>query len=1081
LVLNERYVIESELGRGGMSRVFTARDVKLGRHVAIKFLAPNIHDDAGLRRFEQEARAAGSLNHPNVLTLHDIGMHEGNPYIVSELLEGATLRQHLEETPVPLSKAMDYARQLVDGLAAAHEKGITHRDLKPENLFVTTDGRLKILDFGIAKLAAPESEGSGLKPPAQTQTGTILGTMGYMSPEQARGEHADPRSDIFSTGAIVYEMLSGKRAFKAASLVETAHAILNDEPPELPEQVPVELRELVWRCLDKKPEVRFQSAGELAFQLRSFSAPSSGESETDSSRKTEELTPQLERRWRLRWPFTVAAATALLAAFLLVPSLVRWRERSRLPAAPINTRRSVAVLGFKNLTGHPEQAWLSTALSEMLTTELAAGEKLRTVPEENVGRMKVELSLKDAETLAKDSLLRVRKNLGADLVVVGAYVRLGEDGGGQMRLDVRLQDAAAGDTIGVFAETGTESNLFDLVSRAGAQMRKKLGVGEVSTAEVAGVQASLPSDPDAARLYAEGLAKLQRFDSLGARELLQTAVTSDPQHALAHSALAAAWSQLGYDENARAEAKKALDLSANLSREKRLWVEARYWEVAKNWGKATEIYGRLFSTFPDDLDYGLRLAEAQIGGGRKKDALATIEGLRKLPAPARDDARIDLAEAAVASNSDPKTEQMAARKAAVKADAQGARLMLARARLSEGHGFVRLGETATATVLLDEAKRIYAEAGDRGGVALVLQQVGSGLYYQGDLNGARQVFEQVLAIDREIGNKKGVATALNNIAGVLTNLGDLAAAKNLYEESLATLREIGDKLNVAGSLGNIGNVLYYQGDLAGARKRLEESLAVHGELGTKGEGTLYPSTNLAAILFQQGELPHAKRIFIEAEGIAREVGSKRMLAHALSELGDISLQSGNFGDARRQYDEALEIRNGMGEKGNAAITRLGLAAVAMEEQQPAQAATMARAAEEELRAEKHIDGQALANVVLGKSLLAQGKLSDAQEAIDRATSLAKSPEMRFQAAIVAARVRAASGKFAEASKALKATLAEATRLGFIRVQLEARLALGEAEMTSGKSAAGRSRLEALRQDASARGFALIARKAATTR
>ncbi|HKD39336.1 MAG TPA: serine/threonine-protein kinase, partial [Myxococcaceae bacterium] len=359
LVLNDRYVLESEVGRGGMSCIFAARDIKLDRRVAIKFLAPGTHDDDELRRFEQEARAAGSLNHPNVLVVHDIGTHEGNPYIVSELLEGGTLREHLDGAPLVLERAIDYAAQLADGLAAAHERGIVHRDLKPENLFITRDGRLKILDFGIAKLMAHERSKPELKSPAQTQTGVVLGTMGYMSPEQVRGEHAEPRSDIFSAGAILYEMLSRKRAFEASSVVETAYAILNENPPELPEQVPDDLREVVWRCLEKKPEERFQSSGELGFDLRKLSTPV--------------ITPRA-RRWR-GWPFATTAIVVLLIAFISVLSVGRWRERllgsarrTDVPAAASKSRRSVAVLGFKNLSGRPEEAWFSSALSEMLTT-----------------------------------------------------------------------------------------------------------------------------------------------------------------------------------------------------------------------------------------------------------------------------------------------------------------------------------------------------------------------------------------------------------------------------------------------------------------------------------------------------------------------------------------------------------------------------------------------------------------------------------------------------------------------------------------------------------------------------------------
>jgi non-specific serine/threonine protein kinase len=281
-----RYVVERELGRGGMGRVYVACDTKLGRRVAIKILAPGAHEDE-LRRFEQEARAAGSLNHPNVLTVYDVGMHEGEPYIVSELLEGGTLREQLDGKPVPVAKAIEYAVQLVDGLRAAHDKGIIHRDLKPENLFITNEGRLKILDFGIAKLGTPDGQGlivgsdeAGITAGhVHTRTGAILGTIGYVSPEQMRGHHADPRSDIFSVGTILYEMLSGKRAFEANSFVETAYAILNDEPSELPDQVPVAVEQLLRRCLEKKPEKRFQSARELAFELQRLSASSTSPSE----------------------------------------------------------------------------------------------------------------------------------------------------------------------------------------------------------------------------------------------------------------------------------------------------------------------------------------------------------------------------------------------------------------------------------------------------------------------------------------------------------------------------------------------------------------------------------------------------------------------------------------------------------------------------------------------------------------------------------------------------------------------------------------------------------------------------------
>src|SRR6202167_2176764 len=267
------YEIVSPLGAGGMGEVYRARDTRLKREVAIKVLPPAFSLDGDrLRRFEQEALATAALNHPNILAVLDIGTHDGSPYVVSELLEGETLRERLRGGAIVVRKTLDYALQMAHGLAAAHEKGIIHRDLKPENLFLTKDGRVKILDFGLAKLTQPDS-GTHTSLPTQTQAteaGVVMGTAGYMSPEQVRGTAVDPRSDIFSFGAILYEMLSGKRAFHGETAADTMSAILREDPPELNEtnrNVSPALERMVQHCLEKNPEQRFHSASDIAFDL----------------------------------------------------------------------------------------------------------------------------------------------------------------------------------------------------------------------------------------------------------------------------------------------------------------------------------------------------------------------------------------------------------------------------------------------------------------------------------------------------------------------------------------------------------------------------------------------------------------------------------------------------------------------------------------------------------------------------------------------------------------------------------------------------------------------------------------------
>jgi serine/threonine protein kinase/Tol biopolymer transport system component len=267
------YEIVGWLGAGGMGEVYKARDERLARQVAIKLIPESLATDASrVRRFEQEARAAGQLNHPNILAVYDVGVHEGAPYIVSELLQGESLRQRLHSGPLPPRRAVDYARQIAEGLAAAHDKNIVHRDIKPENLFVTSDGRIKILDFGIAKLTRPAEATIQVTGAAtETSDGAVVGTAGYMSPEQVRGEPVDARSDLFSVGIVVHEMLTGYSPFARETAAETMTAILKSDPPALPADVPVALARIVSRCLEKTREMRFQSSRDLAFGLEVLS------------------------------------------------------------------------------------------------------------------------------------------------------------------------------------------------------------------------------------------------------------------------------------------------------------------------------------------------------------------------------------------------------------------------------------------------------------------------------------------------------------------------------------------------------------------------------------------------------------------------------------------------------------------------------------------------------------------------------------------------------------------------------------------------------------------------------------------
>ena len=392
------YEVLSPLGAGGMGEVYRACDTRLGRDVAIKILPESFARDGDrLHRFELEARTVAALNHPNILALFDIGTHDGSPYIVSELLEGETLRQRLEEGPLAARRAVEFALQVSQGLAAAHEKGVVHRDMKPENIFLTKDGRVKILDFGLAKLARPEGAASGSDSPTlgtnQTAAGMVMGTVGYMSPEQVRGKPIDPRSDIFSFGTVVYEMLAGKRAFQGESSADTLTAILQHDPPELTQSglhVSPALDRIVRRCLEKEASDRFQGARDLGYALDAVmgSSASTPEAPTAEARRK---TPNL----RLLLALTSLVAVLALAA-------VAW----------LLTRRAPPPLDYVALTfrrGNISRARFAPDAETVVYSASWDG-----APPEIFS---VRKSLTDSRTLLADAILMAVSNTG-ELAVI---------------------------------------------------------------------------------------------------------------------------------------------------------------------------------------------------------------------------------------------------------------------------------------------------------------------------------------------------------------------------------------------------------------------------------------------------------------------------------------------------------------------------------------------------------------------------------------------------------------------------------------------------------------------------------------
>ncbi|MEL7060452.1 MAG: protein kinase, partial [Acidobacteriota bacterium] len=823
------------------------------------------------------------------------------------------------------------------------------------------DARVVVTDFGVARGAGPNDALA-----ARVTGAAIVGTPAYMAPEQVEGTSVGPAADLYAFGIVLFEMVTGELPFRGSSPLSTAVARLREPAPTPRLHVPAlpeAWERTILGCLERAPENRPSSAREALQTLdaeaesrlaiasdprsqepdpagsnlasRSQVADVAGTGGSPSTTATDPPPLQLTKADgasdavrtqtpghtlvpttttpssmtqpvdRPTKPAGRARATLLGALLVLVAvasAMLWWRNRETVDPSEVRLRRSVAVVGFQNLGSDTEVDWLSTALAEMLGTELSTGGALRTIASAEMAPLRRELSL-DGRPLEADDLTRLRELTGCDYVIAGSFVGLGE---GAVRIDARLRDAAVGTTIVSASESGPLGELPTLVVGLSNGVRSALGVERGDDAF-----AGQPTDARAARLYAEALDALAASDPQTARDRLVDATSIEDANPLLHAALSSAWQALGFRQEAEASARRAFERSSRLPREDRLAVEAKYRETVGEWGRAAELYEELWEVHPDDLNVGLNLVEARLESGDAVGALSMVDRLRRLPDALASDPRLDLAESeAAAALSQVDRQREAARRAVEKAEG-GSQRFLARALLAEALADRRLERLEAAETAARRALDAAAAAQAPTLEALATVALGNVQLARGAVDDAEPAYRRAIDLYRQVGDRGGAASSLNNLAVLTKRRGRLDEAEDLYRQAEAVYRETSDARGLANTLNNLALVHVERDTLTEAQRLLEEAEDVWARVdGPSGEA--FRLGNLAAVARYRADFATARQLGLRARELHSENGARSAEAQTLAQIVAVEAAAGRLEEANQLLEEAERIAEASG-------------------------------------------------------------------------------------------------------------------------------------------------------------------------
>lgn len=1014
-LLGTRYEILDLLGEGGMGAVYKARDRELDRVVALKVIRPElaVHPEV-LARFKQELILARKVTHRNVIRIFDLGEVDGTKFITMDYVEGQDLKGLIKSKgKLPTEATVQIIKQVCLALEAAHAEGVVHRDLKPQNIMVDQQSRVYVMDFGIAR---------SVEPGGMTQTGMLVGTPEYMSPEQVRGEHVGPRSDIFALGLILYELLTGKMPFEA----DTAQASMfkrTKEPArpaiQVDSSVPQFLSEVARKCLEIDPKRRYQSTREIADDLETWIQ---GNSKVPWTATLTGFFPQ---------PFSWKKHGLVAAIFLILVVLggisLRQRFHSRPQTQAAGPAVSLAILPFRNSSADPSLDWLGASLAQMLSTDVGQSASLRIVSPERISQVVRDLRILPSALFDPPTVKRLADFSNADTMVWGQYTKSGD----QIRIDATVQDFKRAHTAQL-TESGSEKDVLAAVDRLAGQIRNNLALSSSIVKELQG-QSFKPSTSSlpALRAYDQGVELARQGNFLNAQKQFDSATKEDPTFALAYSGLAETYAQLGQEDDSERLSQKAVGLSDKLPAAEKYLILAKHNTILKSYPQAIEAYENLVKASPENADLHFALAglyEKSSEFDKAKDAYSKVLTL--------DPKRVD-------------------------------------GLLAMGRVEIENGNDQSGLEYLTRAQGMAVEFGNDEEKAQILQAMGIAYSDLTKWEDALRSFQDSLAIKRRLGLKKGIADSLESIAQAEEHLGKPDQAEKDYTSALDSYREMGDKADAARVLTDIAGFYNDRSQYDKALALDKQALQIQVDLGNSSDQGLVLSS-IGNIYLSKADYEDARTYFEQALLIREKLKVPGDIADTVHNLAETSTKLGQYDQAVQQYLRALDLRRSVGDNRSAAIESAGMGTIFGYQGRYGAALSSAEDALKTFRETKE-SGFWLAEVLgnHGNALAQVGRNEDAQKSLEEALTVAH--ELKNQAQVAALLGYEGDnffyrGDYKSAAPLYDQALQAASHTTDARLTLLTKINLAKLAVQQGRASAAASQLRTLSAQADTMGL-----------